>query len=239
MGLLTGLLLQPGGIERLSWVYDHFVPLLSASVAMSLAQAGWVYAYSFFSGELLALGGNSGRFFYDFWMGRPLNPTFPGFPSFDIKTFNEVRPGIIGWVVLNVACACEQYLRQGRVSDSMWLVIAFEGYYAADCLYSEVRLPLLLVFSSGICYVVLIVTGLHPRPDGHHHRWLWLYAVFRRSHVAAVHLRSASALSRFPPCSPGISLVRRHPRSRTDRVVCLPYGQQRKVRFPHGPQPKE
>ena len=146
MGLLTGLLLQPGGIERLSWVYDHFVPLLSASVAMSLAQAGWVYAYSFFSGELLALGGNSGRFFYDFWMGRPLNPTFPGFPSFDIKTFNEVRPGIIGWVVLNVACACEQYLRQGRVSDSMWLVIAFEGYYAADCLYSEVRPPLLLVF---------------------------------------------------------------------------------------------
>jgi delta14-sterol reductase len=72
-----------------------------------------------------------------FFIGRPLNPTFPGFPSFDIKTFNEVRPGIIGWVILNVACACEQYVRLGYVTDSMWLVLAFEGWYAVDCMIAE------------------------------------------------------------------------------------------------------
>jgi len=32
---------------------------------MATAQAAWVYAWSFFSGELLALGGNSGIFIYD------------------------------------------------------------------------------------------------------------------------------------------------------------------------------
>jgi delta14-sterol reductase len=76
-------------------------------------------------------------------MGRPLNPTFPGFPSFDIKTFNEVRPGIILWPLLNISCACEQYVRTGSVSDSMWLVLAFELFYAVDCQWFEVSVSLL------------------------------------------------------------------------------------------------
>ena len=77
-----------------------------------------------------------------FFLGRPLNPTFPGFPSFDIKTFNEVRPGIILWVLVNISCACEQYVRFGHVTASMWLVLIFEGIYAADSLIFEVRLAL-------------------------------------------------------------------------------------------------
>ncbi|KAL7421779.1 erg24, C-14 sterol reductase [Cryptotrichosporon argae] len=137
LGLIVGYLFQPNGIQNFTWIYDHWVPLMSASLAMATAQAVWVYVYSFFSGELLALGGNSGNIVYDFFLGRPLNPTFPGFPNFDIKTFNEVRPGIIGWVVLNISCACEQYVRYGRVSDSMSLVLAFEGWYAVDCMLQE------------------------------------------------------------------------------------------------------
>jgi len=104
---------------------------------MSAFQATWVYAYSYYSGELLALGGNSGIFIYDWFLGRPLNPTVPGFPSFDIKTFNEVRPGIIGWPLLNIACACEQYLRFGKVTDSMWMVVLFEMWYSFDSLWQE------------------------------------------------------------------------------------------------------
>jgi delta14-sterol reductase len=120
---------------------------------MSVIQATWVWAWSYYSGELLALGGNSGNFIYDvkslshptdlsltpqWFMGRPLNPTLPGFPNFDIKTFNEVRPGIIGWDMLNIACACEQYIRLGRVTDSMILVLLFEGWYTFDSLWFEV-----------------------------------------------------------------------------------------------------
>ena len=151
-GLTVGFLLQPGGVEKFTWIYDHWIPLTSAALAMSILQATWVYTYSYFSGELLALGGNSGNFIYDvscriidsapadykWFMGRPLNPTFPGFPNFDIKTFNEVRPGIIGWDLLNIACACEQYVRIGRVTDSMILVLLFEGWYTFDSLWQEV-----------------------------------------------------------------------------------------------------
>jgi delta14-sterol reductase len=71
-------------------------------------------------------------------MGRPLNPTLPLLPSLDLKTFNEVRPGIIGWALLNISCACEQYLRHGKLSDSMILVLAFEGWYCFDSLWNEV-----------------------------------------------------------------------------------------------------
>ncbi|BEJ11975.1 hypothetical protein CspHIS471_0204350 [Cutaneotrichosporon sp. HIS471] len=137
LGITAGVIAQPGGIAALAWLNDHFVPLVSASIAMCTFQAMFVYVYSFFSGELLAYQGNSGNFFYDFWMGRPLNPTFPGFPTFDIKTFNEVRPGIIGWVMLNIGFACAQYERLGRVTNSMWLVVLFQGWYSIDCLLAE------------------------------------------------------------------------------------------------------
>ncbi|GMK57223.1 hypothetical protein CspeluHIS016_0400570 [Cutaneotrichosporon spelunceum] len=137
LGIAAGVIAQPGGIAAFAWLNDHFVPLLSASIAMCTFQAAFVYAYSYFSGELLAYQGNSGNFFYDFWMGRPLNPAFPGFPNFDIKTFNEVRPGIIGWVMLNIGFACAQYERLGRVTNSMWLVVAFESWYSIDCLLVE------------------------------------------------------------------------------------------------------
>ncbi|RSH81588.1 erg24, C-14 sterol reductase [Saitozyma podzolica] len=137
LGLTSGILLQPGGIELFTYLYDNWVPLVSASIALATVQSVWVYAWSFFSGELLALGGNSGVFVYDFFMGRPLNPTLPFLPSLDLKTFNEVRPGIIGWALLNISCACEQYLRHGKLSDSMILVLAFEGWYCFDSLWNE------------------------------------------------------------------------------------------------------
>lgn len=86
-------------------------------------------------------------YFWQFFIGRPLNPTIPGFPSFDIKTFNEVRPGMILWLLLNISCACEQYVRIGKLTDSMWIVLVFEGWYVLDCLLQEVS-PSPLLFPS-------------------------------------------------------------------------------------------
>ena len=65
LGISVGVLLQPRGIENFTWLYDHWVPLVSASLAMATFQAFFVYTWSFQSGELLALGGNSGVFVYD------------------------------------------------------------------------------------------------------------------------------------------------------------------------------
>jgi len=89
-------------------------------------------------------------------MGRPLNPTPPGYPEFDIKQFNELRPGLILWLVLNVACLCEQSIRLGglaNVTASMWLVFVMQSLYVVDAVYNEVRL---MSFSVSSCLAQVI-----------------------------------------------------------------------------------
>ena len=45
---------------------------------------------------------------------------------------------MILWFLTNLSCACEQYVRYGKLTDGMWLVLAFEGWYISDCLWQEV-----------------------------------------------------------------------------------------------------
>ncbi|KAN0065943.1 erg24, C-14 sterol reductase [Thecaphora frezii] len=123
------------GPEGFTFLYDHWPGLVSASIANSVVQACYVYAASFQEGKLLALGGNSGNALFDWFIGRELNPRIG---SFDIKTFNELRPGLILWALLDLSCACHQWLRLGgRVTDSMVLVCAFHLWYVADAMYNE------------------------------------------------------------------------------------------------------
>jgi hypothetical protein len=45
------------------------------------------------------------------------------------------------WVLINISMVCEQAVRLGgfrKVTDSMWLVLAFQTWYVADGLYNEV-----------------------------------------------------------------------------------------------------
>ena len=125
---------------------------------MSVFQGLLVYAMSFRKGALLALGGNSGNPIYDvcctlpysevdtlnslymqFYIGRELNPSIG---SFDLKSFNELRPGLILWMLIDIGMVCEQAVRRGgfdKVTDSMWLVLGFQSWYVIDALYNEVR----------------------------------------------------------------------------------------------------
>jgi hypothetical protein len=70
-------------------------------------------------------------------MGRPLNPRIG---SFDWKSFCELRPGLIGWVLINIAMAYTEYERTGTLSTSMILVCLFHAFYVWDGLYNEVSL---------------------------------------------------------------------------------------------------
>jgi len=102
---------------------------------MSTIQAIACYVASFRQGALLALGGNSGNVLYDWFIGRELNPSIG---SFDVKSFNELRPGLILWVLIDISMACEQAVRRGgKISDSMALVGLFHFWYVADSLYNE------------------------------------------------------------------------------------------------------
>ena len=72
-----------------------------------------------------------------FYIGRELNPTFFGY---DVKTFNELRPGMILWLLIDISMVCEQATRLGgfnNVTLSMYLVVFFHAHYIIDSLYNE------------------------------------------------------------------------------------------------------
>jgi delta14-sterol reductase/lamin-B receptor len=71
-------------------------------------------------------------------MGRQLNPRLQIFGlDIDWKQFCELRPGLIGWMLLNIACLQEQYARMGYITPSMWLINGLQAFYVWDALYQE------------------------------------------------------------------------------------------------------
>ena len=118
----------------LSFVYDHYLALAGAAAIFSLLLSFYLYIRSFRSGSLLSLGGNSGNFVYDWFMGRELNPRNG---SFDWKVFCELRPGLIGWVLINYCMLVKQYETHGYVTTSMLLVCFFQTWYILDALWFE------------------------------------------------------------------------------------------------------
>ncbi|CCM01906.1 uncharacterized protein FIBRA_03977 [Fibroporia radiculosa] len=134
LGLTSGYIWRYG-IESFTFIYDKWVGFVTAALLMSLVQGIACYIASFRDGALLALGGNTGNIIYDFFIGRELNPSIG---AFDVKTFNELRPGLILWVIIDISMACEQAVRRGgSITDSMILVFLFHFWYVADSLYNE------------------------------------------------------------------------------------------------------
>jgi len=116
-------------------VYDYYPSLITASVIFTTIMSLYLYISSFVpKGKILAKGGNSGYPTYDFFLGRELNPRLFGL---DLKEFCELRPGMIGWLTLNLGMAVTQYKRQGSISLSMVLINALQGMYVWDALYNE------------------------------------------------------------------------------------------------------
>lgn len=130
------------------YLYRYYEPLALCDIVLSILLATYVYVGSYWKDEMtggnrvLSHTGNSGHPSYDFFMGRELNPRntvnlFGKRLSFDWKEFCELRPGLIGWMLLNYACLQEQYYRTGSVSGSMVLLNIFHAIYVWDALYQE------------------------------------------------------------------------------------------------------
>ncbi|ORY80944.1 ergosterol biosynthesis ERG4/ERG24 [Protomyces lactucae-debilis] len=132
--VVAGLFMNPKFLEPL---WEQTLPLLTASLLASIGLALWSYTTSYTQDKaLLAHGGNSGIFIYDFFIGRHLNPRlFNG--SFDVKYFCELRPGLFLWVLLNLANLMHQYNTTGTVGLGMLLVCAFQIWYATDSVINE------------------------------------------------------------------------------------------------------
>ncbi|KAJ7677066.1 ergosterol biosynthesis ERG4/ERG24 [Mycena polygramma] len=60
--------------------------------------------------------------------------------SVDLKTSNELRPGLILWTLLDISMVCEQATRRGglgHITECLWLVLLFQGFYVTDSLCYE------------------------------------------------------------------------------------------------------
>lgn len=70
--------------------------------------------------------------------------------------------------------ACEQATRRGglsNITDSMWLVQAFQGWYVADALYNEVNM-----FALVACKYTDDIPARYPYYNGYHNGWVWIHA---------------------------------------------------------------
>jgi len=127
---LFGLNLQ----YSVSSLYNNYFQLITASIIFSFCLSIFLFLKSFAKGALLAKGGNTGNIIYDFFIGRELNPRIG---SLDLKFFCELRPGLIGWIVINFGMMAKQYENLGYISYSMILINIFQGVYVWDALYQE------------------------------------------------------------------------------------------------------
>lgn len=64
MGITAGWIIRFGP-QSFTFIYEKWVGLLTASLVMSVFQATYVYAMSYYGEKILALGGNSGNPIYD------------------------------------------------------------------------------------------------------------------------------------------------------------------------------
>ena len=129
-----------------TFISDNYLQLLTANILIGYFFATFCYIRSFsvedgdVQGRLLAPGGITGNMLYDWFIGRELNPSIG---SLDVKSFNEIRPGLMAWVLVDIAMACEQAVRRGgKITDSMWLVVLFQSWYVVDSLINEVCVAL-------------------------------------------------------------------------------------------------
>ena len=140
-----GTFFQGADFALWTFIWDNFVQLMTINIVIAFALASYVYHRSFtvkagnHHKRELALGGKTGNMIYDWFIGRELNPrvALPLVGTIDIKAFCELRPGMLGWMLLDLTFAAHQYKVHGYVSDSMIMVVFFQTLYILDALYME------------------------------------------------------------------------------------------------------
>ncbi|KAF4983087.1 hypothetical protein FZEAL_1416 [Fusarium zealandicum] len=143
--LAAGTAAQGAEFPVWTFISANFIQLLTANIIFAYAVAIFVYVRSFSvkpdnkENRELAAGGHSGNLLYDWFIGRELNPriTIPLIGEVDIKEFFEIRPGLLGYIILNCSWCAQQYRNFGYVTDSSIFITAVQALYVVDCWWNE------------------------------------------------------------------------------------------------------
>lgn len=142
---LAGTIAQGAEFPVWTFINDNYLQILTANILISYALATFVYVRSFSvkpgnaEKRELAAGGHTGNMLYDWFIGRELNPrvTIPLLGEIDIKSFCELRPGLMGWILLDFAFIARQYRNYGHITDSIALITGFQALYVLDSFWME------------------------------------------------------------------------------------------------------
>ncbi|KAL3447666.1 ergosterol biosynthesis ERG4/ERG24 [Aspergillus insuetus] len=77
----------------------------------------------------------SGSPIHDFFSGCELNPRWGR--DWDIKLFHIGRPGMCGWMLIDISFAALQVQKHGSISNSMIAVLILHGIYIVDFFWNE------------------------------------------------------------------------------------------------------
>ncbi|KAK8093213.1 ergosterol biosynthesis ERG4/ERG24 family protein [Apiospora kogelbergensis] len=140
-----GTFLQGANFAVWIFISEKYLQLITCDIILSFMISVYLYLRSFSvrpgNSELreLAIGGNTGSHIYDFFIGRELNPriTLPVFGEIDLKSFLAMRPGLTGWLLLDLAFVAKQYRIYGFISNSVLLTTAAQMYYVLEGQFFE------------------------------------------------------------------------------------------------------
>lgn len=119
-----------------SLVYNKLFEMAVAAITFSLLLSVLLYLRARKApAAALSEAGSSGNVIYDFFMGRELNPRCG---PVDIKFFCELRPGMIGWVLLNLVFVAQDCAANGgSPNKALLMVTAFQAWYVGEALWFE------------------------------------------------------------------------------------------------------
>lgn len=121
---------------QLHYLFDHFLQLAVAAMVFAAVLSVYLYARARKAPRDELSPASCGNAIYDFFIGRELNPRIG---SFDLKYFCELRPGLMGWVVINLAMLLAEMKEQDRATPSLAMVLvnSFQLLYVIDALWNE------------------------------------------------------------------------------------------------------
>lgn len=144
VALLVRLYVQNGYLPELEYLYENFLGLAVVSIMFAFLLSVFVFVCSYIPlrkpnglktrERILSINGNSESAFYNWFIGRELNPRVG---PIDIKLFCELKPGLLLWLALNFSCLHHQYWTTGKVTDSLVLVNGLQLFYIFDGVLNE------------------------------------------------------------------------------------------------------
>ncbi|KAI9491185.1 ergosterol biosynthesis ERG4/ERG24 [Zychaea mexicana] len=133
--LALSAVLHVTGIFRLTEIIDNFGPIMSVAICWGFTMTTLVCISGYVQGTNHRMSGN---FFYDYFMGGPLNPRIG---PVDLKMWAEIR---LPWVILfycSLSCLLKQYELDGKVTGPAAFMVLAHFLYVNACQKGEECIP--------------------------------------------------------------------------------------------------